>query len=271
VCTAAMFSSFGPVIAVANLGAGLSQTIAAGKRLLSLLDEPPAAADVADGADVPFSGADCADVRFRYGRSEEYVLDGVSLAVPAGTIVGISGKSGSGKSTLLRLFMRFWDASSGSVRISGTDVKKINTACLRGIESYVTQETVLFHDTIENNIRIAKLDATEDEIREACRKASIIKLIERLPDGFKTQVAELGDNFSGGERQRIGLARSFLHDGGFLLLDEPTSNVDSFNEREILASVKAAAAGRTVVVVSHRASTLEIADIVCKIESGRNS
>ena len=270
ISVAALFSSFGAVVAVARLGSSLSQTVAAGKRVLSLLDEKPLVPPVENGEHIAeFTSAECENVSFSYGSEE--ILSDITISFPKNRIIGIQGKSGSGKSTLLKLLMRFWDADSGKIKISGTDIQKIAGEDLRKTESYVTQETVLFHDTIENNIRIAKLSATKDEIVSACKKAAIHDFIESLPNGYDTQIAELGENFSGGERQRLGLARSFLHGSAFLLLDEPTSNLDSFNEKIILDSVKAEAEEKTVVLVSHRASTLEICDEIHKIENGRKS
>ena len=272
IAVTAMFSSFGPVLAVAALGSSLSGTIASGNRVLALLDEDPILDDVTDGKDVKFQGAEAANVDFTYpANPDEQILKNVSMEFPKNKIIGIQGKSGSGKSTLLKLFMHFWKADKGSVKVSGDDVNSINTSNLRDIESYVTQETVLFHDTIENNVRIAKLDATQEEIEEACKKANIHDFIMELPQGYQTKVAELGDNFSGGERQRLGLARAFLHDGEFILLDEPTSNLDSYNEHQIMKAVKDESVNKTVIIVSHRDSTFEYADKVYKLESGRNS
>ncbi|HJF45045.1 ATP-binding cassette domain-containing protein, partial [Thermophilibacter provencensis] len=179
--------------------------------------------------------------------------------------------SGSGKSTLLRLFMRFWDADEGSVSVSGRDVRHVDTANLRELESLVTQETHLFHDSIRNNLRIARLDATDEEIEAACRKASVHDFVMSLPKGYDTPVGELGDTLSGGERQRLGLARAFLHDAPFMLLDEPTSNLDSLNEAVILRSIAEERAGRTVLLVSHRPSTMRITDTVVSVEDGRVS
>ena len=192
-----------------------------------------------------------------------------SETFPQGKIVGIQGKSGSGKSTILKLLMRFWDPQSGNVFVNEQNIKSVQTESLRKMQSYVTQETVLFHDTIENNIRIANFNASLQEIQEACKKANIHDFIMSLPNGYQTQVAELGDNFSGGERQRLGLARAFLHKSALLLLDEPTSNLDSYNEKIILDSVKQSAKDKTVILVSHRESTLNIADSVYHIEGGR--
>ncbi|WP_261793781.1 amino acid ABC transporter ATP-binding/permease protein [Treponema pectinovorum] len=306
ICTTAMFSSFGPVIAVANLGSGLSQTIASGERVLALLDEKPIVEEVKEGKKIVFEGANAQNVSFKYpsrqnalgivaerpqtfeqsgnaedlqqkpgdshvGATPEFVLKDVSIEFPKNSIIGIQGKSGSGKSTLLKLFMHFWEANSGKVLISDVDVKKIQTENLRKIESYVTQETVLFHDTIAENIRIAKLDASDEEIIEACKKASIDDFIQSLPQKYDTLVSELGDNFSGGERQRLGLARAFLHRADFMLLDEPTSNLDLWNEEIIMRAVKEDSKEKTVIIVSHRDSTFNLADKVIKLESGRKS
>ena len=186
-------------------------------------------------------------------------------------MVGIVGRSGSGKSTLLKLFMRFWEAQQGQVRVSGRDVKDINTANLRDMESFVTQETHLFHDSIRANLRIAKLDATDEEIARACRKASVHQFIESLPQGYDTPVGELGSTLSGGERQRLGLSRAFLHQGDFLLLDEPTSNLDSLNEAVILRSLGEERGEKTVLLVSHRKSTMRVADRVYNMDNGRMS
>ncbi len=265
----ALMSSFGPVVALANLGSTLQSTFAAGNRVLDILEEEPAVQEVVGKPPVGFTGADAAHVSFAYGQ--EKILEDVSVSVPPRAVVGIVGRSGSGKSTLLKLFMRFWQVQSGSVHLSGTEVSQINTDNLRTLESFVTQETHLFHDSIRNNLRIAKLDATDAEIEAACRKASVHDFIRKLPQGYDTPVGELGDTLSGGERQRIGLARAFLHDAPFLLLDEPTSNLDSLNEAVILKSLREARADKTVVLVSHRHSTMRIADAVYSVERGRVS
>ncbi|MDE7313143.1 MAG: thiol reductant ABC exporter subunit CydC [Eubacterium sp.] len=267
--TIALFSSFGPAIALASLGSTLQNTFAAGNRVLDILDEMPVVEEVSGKEEIKFSGAAAENVTFSYGG--ETVLDGVSLQIPGGGITGIVGRSGSGKSTLLKLFMRFWKVQGGNVGISGRDVADINTSDLRDMESFMTQETHLFRDSIRNNLRIAKLDATDEEMVAACRKASIHDFIMGLPQGYDTPVGELGDTLSGGERQRLGLARAFLHDAPFLLLDEPTSNLDSLNEAVILKSLCEERDGRTVALVSHRQSTMRIADRVYSVENGRMS
>jgi ATP-binding cassette subfamily C protein len=267
--TIALMSSFGPCVALANLGSTLQNTFAAGNRVLDILDESPVVEEVSDQPAVAFTDASAEHVTFAY--DSETILDDVSVDVPQNAVVGIVGRSGSGKSTLLKLFMRFWDTRQGRVQLSGTDVAKINTANLRDMESFVTQETHLFRDSIRNNLRIAKLDATDQEIETACKKASVHDFIMSLPQGYDTPVGELGDTLSGGERQRLGLARAFLHDAPFMLLDEPTSNLDSLNEAVILTSLRTERAGKTVVLVSHRQSTMRIADTVYSVENGRMS
>lgn len=267
--TLALMGSFGPCVALANLGSTLQGTLAAGNRVLDVLDESPVTKEVTGEKRVEFDGAAAEGVGFSYG--DERVLDGVSVSVSRGAVVGVTGRSGSGKSTLLRLFMRFWDVDEGRVSVSGRDVRRVDTSNLRDMEALVTQETHLFHDTIRNNLRIARLDATDEDIEAACRKASVHEFIAGLPQGYDTQVGELGDTLSGGERQRLGLARAFLHDAPFLLLDEPTSNLDALNEGVILRSIRRERGERTVLLVSHRASTMRIADTVVCVENGRVS
>lgn len=275
-CTIAMMGSFGPVVALSSLSNNLNQTLASGERVLSLLEETPLVeeipgdvSDTRDTGEASFTGAKAENVTFAYG--EEVILDNYSLTLQPGQITGIHGASGSGKSTLLKLLMRFWDVQEGSVSVDGVDVREIPTKHLRDMESYVTQETHLFHDSIANNIAIAKPGATREEIMEAAKKASIHDFIMTLPKGYDTEVGELGDTLSGGEKQRIGIARVFLHDAEMILLDEPTSNLDSLNEGIILKSLKESAEKKTVVLVSHRVSTMNVADVVYEMENGRIS
>lgn len=269
IVTFALMSSFGPVVALASLGATLQNTFAAGGRVLDILDECPVVEEITGKEEVDFHGAEVKNVTFAYG--EETILEDVSVTIPENKIIGINGRSGSGKSTLLKLLMRFWQVRQGAVKVSGRNVEEINTSNLRDMESFVTQETHLFHDSIRNNLRIAKLNASDEEIITACRKASVHDFIMSLPKGYDTEVGELGDTLSGGERQRLGLARAFLHDAPFLLLDEPTSNLDSLNEAVILKSLHEACADKSVVLVSHRKSTMGIADTVYSVEHGRMS
>jgi ATP-binding cassette subfamily C protein len=265
----ALMSSFGPVTALAALGTTLQSTVASGARVLAIIDEEPETEDITGKEPIVFDGAEAKDVSFAYAG--ENVLNNVSLKVPKGKIVGIVGKSGCGKSTLLKLLMRFWNVGNGEISVSGRNVSEINTGDLRDMECYMTQETQLFKDTIANNIRVGKLDATEEEVVKACKKASIHDFIMTLPKGYETEVGELGSTLSGGERQRIGLARAFLHNAPFMLLDEPTSNLDSLNEAVILRSLKEEAREKTVLLVSHRESTMRIAEKTLAMEGGRIS
>lgn len=269
VTTVAMMGSFGPVVALSSLSNNLHQTLASGERVLSLLEEMPQVEEVTEGEIIEFQGASGEHIDFSYG--EEEILKDFSMELPKGKILGIHGASGSGKSTFLKLLMRFWDVEKGKVMISHKDIKEIKTGNLRDMESYVTQETYLFHDSIANNIGLAKAGATREEIMEAAKKASIHDFIMTLPEGYDTKVGELGDTLSGGEKQRIGIARAFLHDAPFLLLDEPTSNLDSLNEGIILKSLQESCQEKTVVLVSHRESTMKVADVVCQMEQKRSS
>lgn len=285
-CTIAMMGSFGPVVALSSLSNNLNQTLASGERVLSLLEEKPLVEEIPDGTGLHaaemfnsvekqnesgdgFTGAEAFHVTFAY--EEETILDDYSLKLAPGRITGIHGSSGSGKSTLLKLLMRFWDVNEGNISVDNKDVREIPTRHLRDLESYVTQETHLFHDSIANNIAIAKPGANREEIMAAAKKVSIHDFIMTLPKGYDTEVGELGDTLSGGEKQRIGIARAFLHDSPLLLLDEPTSNLDSLNEGIILKSLKEDTTRRTVVLVSHRVSTMNVADVVYEMENGRLS
>lgn len=265
----AFMSSFGPVTALANLGTTLQNTIASGGRVLDIIDEAPETEDITGREKVSFTKAECDNVTFSYGG--ETVLSDLSISFPENSIIGITGKSGSGKSTLLKLLMRFWKTTGGDIRISDRSIEDINTSDLREMEGYMTQDTQLFKDTIANNIRIAKPEASREEIENACKKASLHDFIMTLPHGYDTDVGELGDTLSGGEKQRIGLARAFLHNAPLMLLDEPTSNLDSLNEAVILKALREETDGKTVVLVSHRESTMRIADRTYSVENGRLS
>lgn len=280
ICSFAYLSSFGPVLAVCRLGTSLQATLASGARVLDLLDEEPQTRDVLDGEDVAFDGAAADHVSFSYmpvasgvsgGAGDSPILSDVSIDFKPDEMVCITGCSGSGKSTLLKLLMRFWDPTSGSIRMSGRDLRGVNTASLRNAIGYMTQDTHLFVGTIGENLRIACEGATDEQLDRACEAAALTALIERLPQGYDTPVAELGDSLSGGERQRIGLARIFLHDAPFILLDEPTSNLDALNEAAVMRAIDCRRHGKTVVLVSHRASTCSFADRFFSVEHGRIS
>lgn len=282
-------SSFGSVMAVSRLGASLQETLASGARVLDLLDEQPQCAEVADGQDVEFAGAAAEHVSFSYADgvdaggadateqaandpASSLILDDVTCTFAPGTMTCIMGRSGSGKSTLLKLLMRFWDPAAGTITVSGVDARHINTASLRSHEAYMTQDTHLFCGTVRENLLVARANATNAELLDACRSASLTTLIDRLPQGLDTPVAELGDSLSGGERQRIGLARIFLNDAPFILLDEPTSALDALNEAAVMQAVdELKRRGKTIVLVSHRASTCAFADFSLSVEHGRLS
>lgn len=268
VCTVAMMGSFGPVVALASLSNNLNQTLASGERVLSLLEEEPVVEEIPDGSenasldsDTTVYSAEARHVTFSYD-GQQNILDDYSAEFAPGKITGIHGPSGCGKSTLLKLLMRFWRTDRGEVMVSDRNVDEIPTTALRDMESYVTQETHLFHDSIAANIAIGKPGAYMDEIVEAAKKASIHEFITSLPQGYDTKVGELGDTLSGGEKQRIGIARAFLHDSPIILMDEPTSNLDSLNEGIILRSLSEEAEEKTVILVSHRASTMSVCDVV---------
>lgn len=268
-CTILMMGSFGPVTALSSLSNNLMQTLASGERVLSIMEEEPVV-DETEGEEAgAFGDISCGNLDFAY--DDEQILKDYSIEIPEGNRIGIHGKSGSGKSTLLKLIMRFYDPEQGSIRIHGRDLKKINTDELRNMESYVTQETCLFHDSIANNIAVAKPGASRQEIEEAAKKASLHEFIMSLPNGYDTPVGELGDTLSGGERQRIGIARAFLHDAPLMLLDEPTSNLDSLNEGIVLKSLRESCRDKTMIIVSHRESTMAAAQKVYEMNNERVS
>ena len=260
----ALMSSFGPVVAISNLSNNLFHTIAAGNRVLDLLEEEPAVEEVSGKETVEFADMKLENVSFAY--DDEVILEDFNMEIKKNTIIGIYGKSGCGKSTLLKLLMRFWEVNNGAITIGGKNINEINTSDLRKMQSFVTQDTYLFNDTIANNIGIAKENATMEEIIAAAKKVSIHDFIMSLPKGYDSKVGELGGNLSGGEKQRIGIARAFLHDAPMILLDEPTSNLDSLNEGIILKSLMESKENKTIIIVSHRKSTMNIADVVLDVE-----
>ena len=274
ISTISMLGSFGPVTALSNLANNLLHTFASGNRVLELLEEEPLIQEVEEkGAEPSFDGFHIKELTFSYkqGEEEEQILSDVSLEIPKNGILGIVGKSGSGKSTLIKLLMRFWDAEKGEISISGKPIKEWSTNGLRALESYVIQDTYLFEDTIENNVKLARLGSTHEQVVEACKKANIHEWIESLPNGYDTVIGEGNHQLSGGERQRIGIARAFLHNSEVILLDEPTSNLDSLNEAEILKVLKEQQKDKTIILVSHRQSTMKIADCVIRMKEGRAS
>ena len=264
----AVFGSFGPVIAISALPGNLTQTFAAGDRVLDLLAEKPAVAPVTNGTTSNFEDLTVQQLSFSY-NAETPVLRDITLHAKKGEIIGIVGESGCGKSTFLKLLLRFWQKNSGAIRFGGVDVDDTDTDILLKNVTMVSQTTYLFDETIEENLRIAKPDATQEELEAACRMASVHEFILSLPDGYKTRVGTLGDNLSAGEKQRIGLARAFLRGSEWILLDEPTSNVDSINEGIILKALQAQKGKKSILLVSHRESTMAIADRIYRVKDGR--
>ena len=269
-CVVAYSVSFDPVRAVAHLGSSLHQTLASGERVLDFLDERPETLDVLEGAQpAAFTGAELANVAFSYG--EEEVLSNFNVSIQPGAFLHVAGPSGAGKSTFLKLLMRVWDAQQGSVKVSGEEVRNIETARLRTLEGSMTQTTHLFSGTIRQNIAFVRPGCTDEELDRAVSQASLSGLIERLPKGLDTQLGEIGEGLSAGERQRIGLARIFLYDAPFLLLDEPTSNLDCLNEVAVLNALAQAREGKTIAMVSHRMSAAAFADATLVVDQGRLS
>lgn len=264
----AVFSSFGPVIAISALPGNLTQTFASGDRVLDLLSEKPVVTPVENGEKVAYENLSVSDLSFSYDGETEILRD-IRMHAEKGEIIGIVGESGCGKSTFLKLLLRFWQKSGGSICYNGIDIDCIDSENLLDNVTMVSQVTYLFDETIADNLRIAKQDATEEELISACRLASVHDFIMTLPDGYQTRVGALGDNLSAGEKQRIGLARAFLSGSELILLDEPTSNVDSINEGIILKALSEQKKKKSIILVSHRESTMAIADRIYRVENGR--
>lgn len=264
----AVFGSFGPVIAISALPGNLTQTFASGDRVLKLLKEEPAVAPVHNGKSIEFKNLEVKDLSFSYD-GESQVLKDICMQAKKGEIIGIVGESGCGKSTLLKLLLRFWQKDSGQINYNGIDIDQVDTDSLLDNVTMVSQTTYLFDETVEENLRIAKPNASNEEIEDACKLASVHDFILTLPDGYQTKVGALGDNLSAGEKQRIGLARAFLRGSELILLDEPTSNVDSINEGIILKALKEQKQKKSIILVSHRESTMAIADRIYRVENGR--
>ena len=262
-------SSFGPVVALSNLSNTLLQTFACAERLFALLDEKPQVEEVVNGEEISGEVIEYDNVTFAYPGRSEKVFDETSIDIRKGDKIALIGESGIGKSTFIKLIMRFWDVNKGNVNLDNINIKDVKTKSLRKVQTLVSQETYLFNESIEDNIKVGKLDATREEVIEAAKKASIHEFITTLPKGYETKVGELGGNVSSGEKQRIGLARAFLRDGEVLILDEPTSNLDTLNEGEILKSIKENCEDKTIILISHRKSTTAVCNKVYKLENKR--
>lgn len=259
-------SSFGPVVALSNLSNNLVHTFACAERLFALLDEEPNVEEVAGDKKVEGNSIKFKDVEFSYPGRQEKILDDISININKGDKIALIGESGIGKSTFIKLIMRFWDVNSGRIDIDGINLKDIPTKSLRSSQTLVSQETYLFNESIEDNIKIGNLNASREEVIEAAKKASIHDFIEKLPKGYDTKAGELGGMLSSGEKQRIGLARAFISNGDVLILDEPTSNLDTLNESEILRSIKENCEEKTIILISHRKSTTSVCNKVYKLE-----
>ncbi|EMH0511122.1 ABC transporter ATP-binding protein [Listeria monocytogenes] len=264
--TVLSLSSFGSVLALNALGTALLTTFASGKRLYALTEEKPVVTFNGSLELTDFESAELNKVRFSH-NGKQLILNGLSLDLPQGKWLGIGGESGSGKSTLVKLLMRYWDPD-GEVNLNNQPLPKITESSLHQLEGVMEQSTFLFEDTIGNNIRLGKKAATLDEVKEAARKAAIDKWIETLPEGYDTKIGGQARNLSDGERQRIGLTRLFLHDAPLLLLDEPTSNLDYINEQAILNTLRSEIQDKTVLVISHRKTTLDLAEEQWLLENG---
>ena len=262
-------SSFGPVVALSNLSNTLLQTFACAERLFALLDEKPQVEEVVDGEEISGEVIAYDNVTFTYPGRSEKVFDETFIDIRKGDKIALIGESGIGKSTFIKLIMRFWDVNKGNVNLDNINIKDVKTKSLRKVQTLVSQETYLFNESIEDNIKVGKIDATREEVIEAAKKASIHEFITTLPKGYETKVGELGGNVSSGEKQRIGLARAFLRDGEVLILDEPTSNLDTLNEGEILKSIKENCEDKTIILISHRKSTTAVCNKVYKLENKR--
>lgn len=263
-----LVSSFGSVVALSALSTTLAGTVASARRVFDLLDETPVVYDVLGTQRVKDADITYQDVSFQYPGRDIKILRNINTYIGKKQSIAISGNSGSGKSTMLKLLMRFYDTNAGTLRIGSDSIYSIPTTSLRKAQVFVEQDTFLFNDTIENNIRLEKDQATTEQIVDAAKKAAIHDMITRLPNGYKTNVGELGGRLSSGEKQRIALARAFLRESHMLLLDEPTSNLDALSEAEILKSIKTHCTNQTVILVSHRESTTKICDRILKIENG---
>ncbi len=257
--------SFGPFVSIANLGAVLNNTFACGERVLSILEEEPIVEDVTNGINVANGDIELKNVDFIYNEGGDKILEDFNLKINKGEVLGIMAESGRGKSTILKLIMRFWDVNQGEITFSNQNIKTINTHSIYDKINYMTQNTFLFTGSIKENMLIAKPDATDEEIYAALKRASIYDFVIGLQEGLDSFIGEDGLNFSGGERQRLGLARCFLADKDIFLLDEATSNLDSINEAIILKSIIENRQGKTVVIVSHRMSTLAVCDRIVEI------
>ncbi|MBO0427656.1 ABC transporter ATP-binding protein [Vagococcus fluvialis] len=259
-------SSFGSVLALSGLGNALLSTFASGKRLFALVNEEPNVVFNSDKQQHKNEFNDLVIENLSFSYDEKQILDNLNINLEKGVTLGIGGESGKGKSTLLKLLMRYFDPNQGRILFDKTNLKDYSETELHSLESVMEQKTFIFADTIKNNISLKNEKISQEDIEKAAEAASLSEWIESLPDKYETKIGGQYRGVSDGEKQRIGLARVFLHDAPLLLLDEPTSSLDYLNEQKILQTIKNISEGKTTIVVSHRKSTLNIADEVMIIE-----
>ncbi|PCJ59098.1 MAG: lipid A export permease/ATP-binding protein MsbA [Rhodospirillaceae bacterium] len=267
---AALLMAYQPMKSIANLNATLQEGLAAASRVFALLDDAPKVCDRADAKPLKVTGGEIVfrDVHFAYGENSP-ALHGVTLTVPAGKTAALVGPSGSGKSTILNLIPRFYDVNSGSLKIDGQDVRDTTLATLRRTIGLVSQEVGLFDNTVRENILYGDPDATDAAIVAAAKAAAADSFIDKLPEGYDTVIGERGGRLSGGQRQRIEIARAMLRNAPILLLDEATSALDTESERQVQTALQRLKQGRTTLVIAHRLSTVQDADIIYVIDAGR--
>lgn len=265
-------ATFDPLTQLSTSTTGLIQTFGAAERVFALIDEP---AQVEDSGTLEFpekiDTISFEHVSFAYPGTNIKVLDDFSFSVRGGENVGIMGESGCGKTTMMHLLLRFYDPDEGAVKVNGIDIRRFTLSALRRRISMMEQDTFLFNDSLKNNIKLGKPDATDEEVEAAARRASIHDLIMSLPEKYETMAGELGGRLSGGEKQRIGIARTLLKDSDLLLFDEPTSSLDILNEKGLLKTIDENFSDKTVVMISHRSSTLGACSRVCRIRDGHAS
>ena len=266
-----LFSILGPIKQLSNVNLKIQIGAASAERIFGLLDTPPEIVEDPDPVelDVFNNAIEFDQIHFEYSDADERVLDGVSFTIKKGEIVALVGPSGSGKSTIADLIPRFFDVSKGALRIDGKNVRKISFSSLRGSMGIVTQEVILFNDTIRKNIAYGQSDVTEEAIQKAAKAANALEFIEQSPDGFDTLIGERGVNLSGGQKQRLAIARALLKNPPILILDEATSALDTESEKMVQKAIEVLMKDRTVLVIAHRLSTVQNADKMVVLDKGK--
>ncbi len=266
----ALLLAYQPLKSLANLNASLQEGLAAAERIFQVFDVEPTIRDMRGARPLDIAGGEIHFDHVRFGYAPGAVaLDDITLTIPAGRTVALVGASGAGKSTILNLIPRFFDVEEGGIAIDGQDIRSVSLASLRAAIAIVSQEVTLFDDTLRANIAYGRFGASTADIDAAARAAGIDGFIRELPDGYDTQVGEHGVRLSGGQRQRIAIARAMLKDAPILLLDEATSALDSASERQVQSALRTLISGRTTLVIAHRLSTVQGADLICVIDRGR--